>query len=54
MRMPELKEKVKHWHDRKIEKKEFSIGDHVLLYNSRSMPFAWKLGSKWEGLYTIE
>ena len=30
-----FKEKVKRWHDRRIQKREFNVGDHVLLYNSR-------------------
>ena len=29
-----FKEKVKRWHDKRIQKREFDIGDHVLLYNS--------------------
>ena len=29
-----LKEKVKIWHDKRIQKREFNVGDHVLLYNS--------------------
>ena len=30
-----FKEKVKRWHDKRIQKHEFNIGDYVLLYNSR-------------------
>ena len=30
-----FKEKVIRWHDRRIQKREFNVGDHVLLYNSR-------------------
>ena len=49
-----FKEKVKRWHDRRIQKREFNVGDYVLLYNSRLRFFAGKLLSKWEGLYIIE
>ena len=30
-----FKEKVKKWHDKRIQKREFNVGDYVLLYNSR-------------------
>ena len=30
-----FKEKVKRWHDKRIQKHEFNVGDYVLLYNSR-------------------
>jgi hypothetical protein len=49
-----FKEKVKRWHDRKIQKREFKVGEYVLLYNSRFRFFAGKLLSKWEGPYVIE
>ena len=49
-----FKEKVKRWHDKRIQKLEFNVGDHVLLYNSRFRFFAGKIPSQWEGLYTIE
>ena len=29
-----FKEKVKRWHDKRIQKREFNVGDYVLLYNS--------------------
>ena len=41
-------------HDKRIQKREFNVGDHVLLYNSRLRYFAGKLLSKWEGPYIIE
>ena len=44
-----FKEKVKRWHDKRIQKREFNVGDYVLLYNSRLRFFAGKLLSKWEG-----
>ena len=49
-----FKEKVKRWHDRKIEKREFKAGDKVLLYNSRFKLFTGKLRSKWEGPYEVD
>ena len=49
-----FKEKVKRWHDKRIQKREFNVGDLVLLYNSRLRFFAGKLLSKWEGPYVIE
>jgi hypothetical protein len=49
-----FKEKVKRWHDRRIQKREFKVGKQVLLYNSRLRFFAGKLLSKWEGPYVIE
>ncbi|KAK4716589.1 hypothetical protein R3W88_014927 [Solanum pinnatisectum] len=41
------KEKMKKYHDQKIEKREFAIGDLVLLFNSRLHLFPGKLKSKW-------
>ena len=48
-----FKEKVKKWHDRRILKREFYVGEKVLLYRSRLRFFAGKLLSKWEGPYVI-
>jgi hypothetical protein len=48
-----FKEKVKQWHDRRIRKREFHVGEKVLLYKSRLRFFAGKLLSKWEGPYVI-
>ena len=48
-----FKEKVKRWHDKRIQKQEFNIGDKVLLYNSHFRHFAGKLLSKWECPYII-
>ena len=42
-----FKEKVKRWHDKRIQKREFNVGDYVLLYNSCFRFFAGKLLSKW-------
>ena len=49
-----FKEKVKRWHDKRIKKREFNVGDYVLLYNSRLRFFAGKLLSKWECPYVVE
>jgi hypothetical protein len=49
-----FKEKVKRWHNKRIQKWEFKVDDQVLLYNSRFRFFAGKLLSKWEGPYIIE
>jgi hypothetical protein len=48
-----FKEKVKQWHDKRIIKREFHVGEKVLLYRSRLRFFAGKLLSKWEGPYVI-
>jgi hypothetical protein len=49
-----FKEKVKQWHDKKILKREFHVGEKVLLYRSRLRFFAGKLLPKWEGPFVIE
>src|SRR4051812_38768825 len=49
-----FKEKIKRWHDKRIQKREFNVGDYVLLFNSRLRFVAGKLLSKWEGPYIIE
>ena len=49
-----VKEKVKRWHDKRIQKREFNVSGYVLLYNSRLSFFAGKLLSKREGPYVIE
>jgi hypothetical protein len=48
-----FKEKVKQWHDKRILKREFHVGEKVLLYRSRLRIFAGKLLSKWEGPFVI-
>ena len=40
------KEKMKRYHDQRIEKREFVVGDLVLLFNSRLRLFPGKLKSK--------
>ena len=47
------KDKNKKWHDQKILRKEFIVGELVLLYNSRLKLFLGKLKSRWSGLYTV-
>jgi hypothetical protein len=49
-----FKEKVKQWHDKRILKREFHVGEKVLLYRSRLSFFAGKLLSKGEGPFVIE
>jgi hypothetical protein len=49
-----FKEKVKQWHDKRILKREYHVGEKVLLYRSRLRFFAGKLPSKWEGPFIIE
>ena len=47
------KEKMKKYHDNKIEKRYFMVGDLVLLFNSILRLFLGKLKSKWTGPYTV-
>jgi len=48
------KERTKRWHDKRIKKKEFALGDKVLLFNSRFKLFGLgKLRSKWEAPFTV-
>jgi hypothetical protein len=44
-----FKEKVKIWHDKKIKRKEFKVGDQVLFKFS-----VGKLMSKWQGPLVIQ
>ena len=37
------KEKTKRWHDKKVLRREFKVGEQVLLYNSRLKLFPGKL-----------
>ena len=48
------KEKVKKWHDRRILKHEFNVGDKVSLFRSRFRFSPGKLLSRWEGPFHIE
>ena len=47
------KEKTKRWHDQKILRREFKVGEQVLLYNSRLKLFLGKLKSRWSGPYIV-
>ncbi|KAL0448857.1 UNVERIFIED_CONTAM: Retrovirus-related Pol polyprotein from transposon opus [Sesamum latifolium] len=48
-----FKECTKAWHDARLQSKEFSEGDKVLLFNSRLKLFPGKLCSKWSGPFII-
>ncbi|GAU43740.1 hypothetical protein TSUD_365890 [Trifolium subterraneum] len=47
------KEKTKHFHDKMISRKEFSVVQQVLLFNSRLKLMAGKLRSKWIGPFVV-
>ena len=47
------KEKAKRWHDKHLLRKEFKVGDKVLIFNSRLKLFLSKLRSRWSGSITI-
>ncbi|KAM2693038.1 hypothetical protein EV2_007258 [Malus domestica] len=47
------KEKTKVFHDKMIRGKSFSIGQKVLLFNSRLRLFLGKLRSKWIGPFVV-
>ena len=47
------KDKTKKWHDQRILRKEFRVGEQVLLFNSILKLFLGKLKSKWSGPYTV-
>jgi len=48
------KEHTKIYHDKKILKKSFHIGQFVLLFNSRLRLFPEKLKSTWRGPYLVK
>lgn len=48
------KAKVKAFHDKRIHRKDFEIGQKVLLYNSKLHLFPGKLRSRWVGPYVVE
>ncbi|XP_042051531.1 uncharacterized protein LOC121796818 [Salvia splendens] len=48
------KERMKGYHDRMISQRELTLGDVVLLHNSRLSLFLGKLKSKWTGPYMIK
>nr|GFC66550.1 reverse transcriptase domain-containing protein [Tanacetum cinerariifolium] len=47
------KEKTKKLHDSKIKNCIFSVGDRVLLFNSRLKIFSGKIKTRWSGPFTI-
>ena len=47
------KEKTKKFHDSLIAKKDFVVGQKVLLYNSRLGLMSGKLRSKWIGPFVV-
>ena len=47
------KDKTEKWHDQRILRKEFKVGELVLLYNSRLILFSGKLRSRWSGPYIV-
>ena len=47
------KDKIKKWNDQRILRKEFRVGEQVLLFNSRLKLLPGKLKSKWGGPYTV-
>lgn len=47
------KEKTKAFHDRMISRKEFNVGQKVLLYHSRLRSFPGKLRSRWIGPFVV-
>ena len=47
------KDKTKKWYDQRIMRREFKVGELVLLYNSRLRLFPGKLKSRWGGPYTM-
>ena len=47
------KDKTKKWHDQKILRREFKLGEQVLLYIFKLKLFPGKLKSRWSGSYTV-
>lgn len=48
------KQQQKAWHDRNIKTKNISVGDLILLYNSRIKGKPRKFETTWMGPYIIE
>ena len=53
MIVPESTRIKKKWHDQRILRREFKVGDQVLLFNSKLKLFPVKLKSKRSGPYTV-
>ncbi|KAK9755958.1 hypothetical protein RND81_01G062600 [Saponaria officinalis] len=47
------KERTKAWHDKMILRKDFKVGQKVLLFQSRLRLFPGKLKSRWVGPFVI-
>ena len=48
------KEKTKKWHDRHIRRKDFEVGQQVLVYDTRFHLFPRKFKSRWYGPCTVK
>ena len=46
-----IQQQRKRWHDKSIQKKQFQLGDWVLLYDSRFKIFKGKFHTRWMGRY---
>ena len=44
---------MKDWHDKHIIRKEFEVGQRILVFNSRLKLFSGKLKSQWSGPFTV-
>ena len=44
---------MKAWHDKHIIRKEFEVGQRVLLFNSRLKLFPGKLKPRWSGPFMV-
>ena len=47
------KDKAKRWHDKHIQKRDFEVGQQVLLFNSSLKLFSGKLRSRWSGPFIV-
>ena len=47
------KERTKAWHDKNVIRKDFHVGQQVLLFSSRFKLFPSKLKSRWSGPFTV-
>ncbi|XP_015167586.1 uncharacterized protein [Solanum tuberosum] len=47
------KEKMNEWHNARILKRNFKVGDWVLIYNSRLRLFPGNIKSKWSGPFRV-
>ena len=47
------KERTKAWHDKNVIRRDFHVGQQVLLFNSRYKLFPGKLRSRWSGPFKV-